>query len=355
MSIIELGYNQQLASYRSEEKLDSFDVGRVISEHKDRYIVKAEKEEFESELIGNLRFTAENRADLPAVGDWVAISEYDTGKALIHAIYPRYTTIERQAVGKSGQKQIIATNVDFGIIVQAVNRDFNINRLERYLTICYESGIDPIILISKIDLIEPEILADLISSISNRIKNAPIIPISNINNEGLKELTSLIEQGKTYCLLGSSGVGKSTLINNLSGETKMSTGEISESIDRGKHVTSHRELILLKSGGILIDNPGMREVGITSVASGIEITFDEIYELAEYCKFKDCTHTNESGCAILEAMESGDLDTAEYDNFQKLQREKEHYESTVVEKRKKDKDLGKMIKSVMKIKKQRKF
>lgn len=149
----DLGYNENLEKYRVEQSLESFEVGRVISEHKERYVVKTANNEFDSELIGNLRFMAENRYDFPAVGDWVAISEYDDGKALIHAIYPRNSTIERQVVGKSGQIQIIATNIDFGLIVQAVDRNFNLNRLERYLTICNASKVIPIIVLSKIDLL----------------------------------------------------------------------------------------------------------------------------------------------------------------------------------------------------------
>ena len=153
MTLADLGYNVDLKNHRIEQGLDSFGVGRVVSEHKERYIVKTDIDKFEAEIVGNLRFTAKNRSDFPAVGDWVAISEYDENKALIHAIFPRKTIIERQTVGKFGEKQIIATNIDFALIVQAVDRDFNINRIERYLTICNASNVKPIIILSKIDLI----------------------------------------------------------------------------------------------------------------------------------------------------------------------------------------------------------
>ncbi len=344
MTLIELGYTTTLEQYRKDKNLDAFNVGRIVSEHKDRYVVKTDIREFDCELIGNLRFTAENRYDLPAVGDWVAITEYDEDKALIHSIYPRHSILERQAVGKSGQIQIIATNIDYGLIVQSVNRDFNINRLERYLAICNASMVKPLIVLSKIDLIDEQGLKRLLNQINERIKDVPIIAISNKSDIGLDKLDAIIHKGKTYCLLGSSGVGKSTLLNKLVGKELMETGTISQSIDRGKHVTSHRELIVLENGGIIIDNPGMREVGITDSKAGLEITFDDIVKLSYDCKFKDCTHTTEIGCAVMEALENDEIDRGSYENYLKMEREKVHFESTIAERRKKDKDFGKMIK-----------
>ncbi len=208
MTYQDLGYNSSLERYRTEQNLESFEVGRVILEHKQGYVVKTPVNEFDSELIGNLRFTAESRHDFPAVGDWVAFSEYDEGKALIHAIYPRISIIERQAVGKKGDVQIIATNIDCGLIVQAVDRDFNLNRLERYLTICNASNVEPVIVLSKIDLISEPELKSITDQISQRIQNTPIISVNN-QTEGYHSLEPIIKEGKTYCLLGSSGVGKS--------------------------------------------------------------------------------------------------------------------------------------------------
>ena len=343
MTLEDLGYHSELETYRKEQNLYSFGVGRVISEHKERYVVKTTEKEYDAEIIGNLRFTAHNRSDFPAVGDWVAISEYDDNKAIIHAVFPRKTIIERQAVGKPGEKQIIATNIDYAFIVQAVDRDYNINRIERYLTICNTSNVKPIIILNKIDLISENELSELVDKVQERIKQVPVIPISNESQKGFEELKRNIEKGKTYCLLGSSGVGKSTLLNNLSGKHLMKTNAISASTNKGRHVTSHRELLVLENGGILIDNPGMREVGIADSKDGLEITFREILELSKDCKFKDCTHTTEVGCAVLEAVESGEIDNSSYENFLKMEREKEHFESTVAEKRRKDKEFGKMI------------
>ncbi|MBD0824261.1 ribosome small subunit-dependent GTPase A [Aestuariibaculum marinum] len=348
MTLEDLGYTIALEQFRKSQHLDAFEVGRVISEHKERYVVKTEQSEYDAEIIGNLRFTAQDRSDFPAVGDWVAISEYDADKVLIHAVFPRTTSIERQAVGKHGEKQIIATNIDYAFIVQAVDRDFNVNRMERYLTICHTSNVSPIIVLNKIDLISDTELSIVVNNIQERIKNVPIIPISNASKKGLTALKTHIKKGKTYCLLGSSGVGKSSLLNNLSGKALMKTNTISSSTNKGRHVTSHRELVILEHGGILIDNPGMREVGITDVKAGLEMTFNEIIAYSKDCKFKDCTHTVEAGCAVLSAVERGDIDHSSYENFLKMEREKEHFEATVAEKRKKDKDFGKMIKNYKK-------
>jgi len=348
MTLEDLGYNTDFENYRKEQKLDSFGVGRVISEHKERYVVKTTEDEYDAEIIGNLRFSAQKRSDFPAVGDWVAISEYDDNKVLIHSVFPRKTIIERQAVGKKGESQIIATNIDFAFIVQAVDRDFNINRIERYLTICNTSKVKPIVILNKIDLLEETELTTMLRLVKDRIKQMPVLTISNETLSGINKLKESIIKGKTYCLLGSSGVGKSTLLNNLSGKQLMETNTISASSDRGKHVTTHRELIILDNGGILIDNPGMREVGITDSTGGLEITFETIVELSKNCKFNDCTHTTETNCAVLEAIENEEIDKSSYENYLRMEREKDHFEATKAEKRRKDKDFGKMIKNFKK-------
>lgn len=355
MTLEELGYSSELENYRKDQNLDSFDVGRVISEHKERYVVKTSEKEYDAEILGNLRYTAQSRSDFPAVGDWVAIFEYDDDKVLIHSVFPRKSIIERQAVGKQGEKQIIATNIDKAFIIQAVDRDFNINRLERYLTICNTSNVKPIIILSKIDLVDDAVLSQMIDSVHMRIKNVPIFAISNTSHQGIKELKAIIEKSKTYCLLGSSGVGKSSLLNTLADRELMETKAISEHSHKGRHVTTHRELRVLENGGILIDNPGMREVGIADSTDGLEITFDTILELARDCKFKDCTHTLETGCAVIAAVDSGEVIESSYENYLRMEREKDHYESSVAERRKKDKDFGKLIKRTIKNKNQEKY
>ena len=348
MKLEDLGYTDNLEKLRIESDLKDFEIGRVVSEHKERYIVKTEKGESEAEITGNLRFSASSRLDFPAVGDWVALINYDPDFSIIHKILPRFSIITRQAVGQKSEIQIIAANIDVAFLVQAVDRDFNINRFERYLTICYSAKVNPVIVLTKTDLINDIKLAEITDSIRQRIKNVPVIAISNETQNGYEALKKIIEKGKTYCMLGSSGVGKSTLVNHLSGKNRMRTEAISDSTNKGRHVTSHREMIVLENGGILIDNPGMREVGIASSSGGLEITFDMIVSLSKNCKFKDCTHTSEVGCAVLEAVENGEMDNNSYENYLKMEREKAHFEATVAEKRNRDKQFGKIMKNYKK-------
>lgn len=340
-----LGYNKKFEQYRLENHLGDLEMGRVIAEHKERYIVRTCIHEIESEITGKLRFTAKSREDFPAVGDWVALSVYDQDFAVIHHIFPRFSVIKRQAAGKSGEVQIIAANVDYAFIIMSVNRDFSINRLERYLAICNTSGISPVIVLNKTDLLNQHQVDELTVKVKARIQNFPVIALSNETRAGYEHLQTFINKGKTYCLLGSSGVGKSTLLNNLCGRDFMKTDSISQSINRGKHITSHRELFVLENGGMIIDNPGMREVGIADSTSGLEITFNKITGLAETCRFKNCTHTHETGCTVIEAVQQGNIDEAGYLNYLKLEKEKAHFESTVEERREKEKNLSKIIKN----------
>lgn len=348
LTLEDLGYNDKLKAFVTGQKPEGFKVGRVVSEHKERYVVRTIAGELDAEITGNMRFTARSREDFPAVGDWVACIAYDSGMAIIHKILPRFSVIQRQAVAKPGEIQIIATNIDVAFLVQAADRDFNINRLQRYLTICNSSGVEPVIVLSKIDLISEPRKNEILKSINDRIKNVLVFAISNETQDGYDAINRFTEKGKTYCMLGSSGVGKSTLLNNLSGASVMKTGQLSESTNKGRHVTSHRELVILRNGAILIDNPGMREVGVADTTGGLEITFYRIAELSKSCRFKDCMHTTEVGCQVLKAVESGEIDMDSYENYLKLEKEKAHFESTLAEKRMKDKEFGKMMKNYKK-------
>lgn len=355
MNLEKFGYTDKIKKLNNENNQQEFELGRVIAEHKERYVVVTNNGEIEAEITGNLRFKAQGREDFPAVGDWVTLQAYDADFAIIHNVLPRLSMISRQAVGQSGSLQIIATNVDYAFLIQAVDRDFNVNRLQRYLTICYSSKVEPIIVLTKTDLIDRENLDEIRDKIKDRIKDVIVLAISNETEDGYEKLNSILQQGKTYCMLGSSGVGKSTLTNNLSGRTRMKTDVISQSTNKGRHVTTHREMVLIDNGAILIDNPGMREVGITDTSGGLEATFDLITEYSQSCKFTDCTHTSEIGCAVLKAIETGEIDERSYTNYLKLEKEKAHFESTALEKRKKDKDFGKLVKGYQKLKKKKKF
>lgn len=349
MKLEEIGFTEKIAMAWGEDGLGNVVIGRVIAEHRERYCVKTERGDVEAEITGNRRFTANSRADFPAVGDWVTLTMYDNEFAVIQSIAPRFSTISRQAVGQFGEIQIIATNIDYALLMQAVDRDFNINRLERYLTICYASKVKPIIVLTKTDLISAADIRDIKESIQKRIIDVPVFAVSNETHAGYDELKNQIRQGKTYCMLGSSGVGKSTLLNTLSGRNIMKTDAISSSTSKGRHVTSHRELVVLESGGVLLDNPGMREVGIVDTADGLEITFTAIEQYAQRCKFTNCTHTVETGCAVLDAVEKGEVDNKSYTGYLKMEKEKAYFESTVAERRKKDKSFGKMIKNFKKV------
>jgi len=351
MHLKELGYSTKRQQYWTEQNLEQFVPGRVIAQHRDRYTIATAQGEYSAEITGNMRFTAESTEDFPAVGDWVAAVLYDPEMAVIHRTLPRSSCITRKTPGHLGGTQVIAANIDYGLIVQAVDRDFNINRMERYLTICNASHVEPVIVLSKTDLIDAGRLREIVDRVHLRISDIPVIPVSSVTGNGYTAINAHMEAGKTYCLLGSSGVGKSTLLNSLSGKAVMKTGAISTSTAKGKHVTSHRELTCLRNGAIIIDNPGMREVGISDTSGGLEKTFSRIEELAGACRFSDCTHTSEAGCAVLDAVDSGMIDHASYENYLKMRKERAHYQATSAERRKKDKQLAKVVKHYKQFKK----
>src|SRR4030042_6645243 len=287
MNLLDLGFNNELAAYQRENQLSDFSVGRVTQEHRERYVVSDGENEYEADITGNLRFSSNSRAAFPAVGDWVTMTIYDSDQAIIHKILPRRSILERQAVGKFGEIQIISTNIDVAFIIQAINNNFSINRLERYLTICYSANIEPVLVISKSDLSTEKDIQEAISNLEKRDKKVKYILLSNMTLTGLDQILDFIQKGKTYCVVGSSGVGKSTLINNLLKKNILKTGQISHSTNKGRHITDHRELFVLENGGIIIDTPGMKELGMTDNTEGIITTFQEIVNIAINCKFPD--------------------------------------------------------------------
>lgn len=352
-TIEDLGYDDFFESNRIILKLDTFSVARVTVEYRGAYKVKNMKGEYLAKVTGKQMFNASSREEYPAVGDWVAITELNAEQAMIRAVLPRKTLIQRNHGDRSrgsekSETQIIATNVNVAFIVESIDRDFNINRLERYLVISNAGGVEPVVVLNKIDLISKEELDSKVKEIKERFKEIEIIKTSTIYDSGLQELKEYIESGKTYCFLGSSGVGKSSLINKLLVEDIIKTENIGRHSIRGKHTTTSREMYFLENGGIVIDNPGMREVGMTDTGTSINNLFGEITALADRCKFVDCTHAHEPGCEVLLALNSGKLDAEQYSNYINLKKESEYYEMTELEKREKDRQFGKFIKTYKK-------
>lgn len=343
----DLGYDAFFESGRKKLKLDNFSVARVIVEYRGVYKVKNVDHVYLARVTGKRMFEAESREDYPAVGDWVAISEADKEQAVIQGILPRRTIIKRRSNGKN-EIQIIAANIDVALVIEAVDRDFNLNRIERYFAIAKDGGIKPAIILNKIDLISQGGLGSIRNQIKDRFGEVDLIFTSTITDEGLDELKKHIKKGQTYCFLGSSGVGKSSLVNKLLGKNIIKTEDIGTRTGRGKHVTTKREMYFLEGGGIVIDNPGMREVGMTDTDAGIDDLFDEITILAKKCRYVDCTHVHEPGCEVLSALEAGQLDADKYSNYINLKKEAEHYEMTNLERRDKDRQFGKFLKKAKK-------
>lgn len=297
---------------------------RVLVQHRGLYRIAGEAGEAEARVSGRFAHDAPD-GGYPVTGDWVA-AEVSGDLAIIHAVLPRRTAFQRRAAGPAGGLQVVAANVDVALIAASLNADLNLRRLERYLATAYESGADPVVVLTKADLCED--VAAAVQAVSGVAFGAPVLAVSAATGEGLAALEALLSPGATAALLGSSGVGKSTLVNALAGAELMATREIREDDARGRHTTTHRELIRLPSGALILDTPGMRELGLWDAGDGVEQAFAdvtaEIARLAEGCRFRDCAHEREPGCAVREALEAGELDADRWRSFQKLQRELAH-------------------------------
>lgn len=349
-----IGCDASLPATVQSESLEQFEIARVAAVHKDSYIVTDGENNVPAELIGKIAFNASSPLDYPAVGDWVLVSLYDNDTlAIIHEILPRKSLLKRKTPGKKVDFQLIAANIDVAFIVQSLNENFNLRRLERYLVMVNEAGIQPVVLLSKSDLLDEAEIVIRIAEIQGIAPRLEVIPLSSENGSGLDSINAMMQPGRTYCLLGSSGVGKTTLLNTLIGEEKYTTKTVSGKESKGRHATTYRQLIRLDSGAMIVDTPGMRELGNFSAAKGVEETFAEITALAEQCRFSNCSHVGEKGCAVVAAAEEGSLPADRYENYLKMTRESAFHEMSYIEKRKKDRQFARHCKSVMKQKHRR--
>lgn len=324
INLHEYGLNDFFIKEYNEKYTGKY-LGRVIEEQKNLYKIVTEKGKIIGKISGRILYHANNRLDYPTVGDWVVIDRADDkyGYAIIEGILKRKSKFSRKIAGRRSEEQIIAANIDILFITMALNSDFNLKRLERYISLAWDSGVTPVILLTKSDLCDN--VDEKYLAVKDIAFGIDIVIVSAVEGKGISELKSYIKQGVTAAFVGSSGVGKSTLINLLIGVQKQNIQEI-RSNDKGRHTTTYRELILIPSRGVIIDTPGMREIGLLDNTENIDDVFKDIEELSEQCKFSDCSHQHEPGCAVRDAVSNGQLSEERFLNYLKLKKEAEYME-----------------------------
>ena len=316
-NLLELGLNE---GYIKEASIynENFYLGRVSVQYKDIYRVVTEEGEVLARVSGKLSYSSNSTLDYPVVGDWVLLDRTDNknGDAIIHKVLTRKSYFSRKIAGTRYDTQVVAANIDYIFICMALNNDFNINRLERYIAVAWDSMAIPVIVLTKSDLCED--IDERLREVKEAAIGIDILVTSSLNGNGYEKVKEYIKSGTTIAFIGSSGVGKSTLINRLLNKEVLKTNSISEN-DKGRHTTTHRELFLLDDGGVIIDTPGMRELGL--ISADVDKSFSNIEELEKQCKFSDCTHKNEPKCAVREAIENGELDLERLERYKKLKKE----------------------------------
>lgn len=356
MTLEEFGFNSWFLGQLDPDGADGLAVARVTAIHKGACEVSDGEQTREAKTTGRLRHHAKSKLDYPTVGDWVLVKDSDQGDfGTIQTVLRRQSELKRKTAGRTTRYQLIAANIDTAFIMQTLGPGYNLQRLERYLVMVNESGIEPVVLLSKSDLLAPEQLAGRVAEVEERMPGVPLYAFSNADQGGLDEVMALFESGRTYCIIGSSGVGKTTLLNHFLGEEDhLFTLPVRDKDGKGLHSTTWRELITLGNGAHVIDTPGMRELGQMDVAEGINETFDDITALAAKCRFNDCSHVGTLGCAVIKAVEKGELPEARYNNFVRLMKEAAFHEQSTLEKREQDKKLGRFYRSVMDFKQKNK-
>ncbi|MEH6941549.1 ribosome small subunit-dependent GTPase A [Bacillus sp. JJ722] len=316
VNLVEIGLSDRFS--QEATMYDGLYIARVSSQHKDLYKVICENGEIQAKISGKMSYVAEQSVDYPAVGDWVMIDRTtnDDGNAIIHHFLRRKSIFERKAAGTSNQSQIVATNIDIIFIAMSLNNDFNLRRLERYLSVAWDSMATPVVVLTKSDICE-DVSAKL-SEVSTVAIDVDVIVTSSISEDGYNKVMDYMTSGKTAAFIGSSGVGKSTLINRLMGKDVLATSDIRED-DKGRHTTTHRQLLIIPNGGVVIDTPGMRELQIES--ANLTDSFNDIEEYAANCRFNDCSHESEPNCSVKAAIEDGLLTPKRLANYKKLQKE----------------------------------
>ena len=353
MQLTDLGWDGYFEKHFEAYRSQGFSPVRIVRENRELYTAYSESGELSCELSGKFRFNIQYKSDFPSVGDWVVASVLpNENKAVIHSVLPRKSVFSRKIAGEVTDEQVVASNIDTVFIVTGLDLNYNLRRIERYLTMAWNSGATPVVLLNKADLCVDEIEARIVE-VESVAFGVEVFALSAAADAGLEIFDRYIASGKTVAFLGSSGAGKSTIINRLLGEERLKVGEVSKLGSRGHHTTTSRELILIPSGGIVIDTPGMRELQVWGDDEGLKQVFDEIEEMAKDCRYKDCTHQTEPGCAVLEALQQGRIDPKRLESYFKLRKEFEYIEqrqtmkASEIEKAKKKK-ISKLIKAYFK-------